>query len=179
MRNLFLAVAAVALAACGGSKSTYDSKLSQALSVSGVKTVDEGALYRSARPTDAMLQDAAAQGIATVLNLENDDEAIAHEQQIVQGLGMTFISMPMSGFWKPDDAQVDQIEQMMADPSNYPMLVHCLHGEDRTGLIVGLHRFEHQGVDAATAYQEMLDNNFHKALVFLNHYYETKTGWDD
>ena len=83
---------------------------------------------------------------------------------------MTFISQPMSGFWAPNDRQVNQTEAIMADASRRPIFVHCLHGEDRTGLIVGLHRVFHEGWDPAKAYQEMLDNKidaFSKAFQAL------------
>lgn len=31
-----------------------------------------------------------------------------------------------------------QAVQVLADPTNYPVLIHCLHGKDRTGLLVAL-----------------------------------------
>lgn len=46
-------------------------------------------------------------------------------------------------------------------------LVHCTHGQDRTGLVVGMHRVLHDGWSARDAYGEMLAHNFHPELVGL------------
>ena len=104
---------------------------------------------------------------------------LPQESGEVKGLGMTFISEPMSGFWAPNDAEVNQIEAIMGDHSRRPIFVHCQHGEDRTGLIVGLYRVESEHWSPAAAYHEMIAKGFHKILFFLNHYYEERTGWED
>jgi protein tyrosine/serine phosphatase len=85
----------------------------------------------------------------------------------------------MSGFWTPDDSEVNQIEAIMADTSQRPIFVHCQHGQDRTGLIVGLYRVFSEHWSPADAYNEMLAKGFHQALFLLNHYYEEKTGFED
>ena len=92
---------------------------------------------------------------------------------------MAFISEPMSGFWTPNDKEVNQIEAIMADQSRRPIFVHCEHGQDRTGLIVGLYRVFTEKKSPAAAYKEMLAKGFHKILFLLNHYYEEKTGFED
>jgi protein tyrosine/serine phosphatase len=74
---------------------------------------------------------------------------------------------------------VNQIEAIMADHARRPIFVHCQHGEDRTGLIVGLYRVETEHWSPAAAYREMIAKGFHKILFFLNHYYEERTGWED
>lgn len=162
--------------ACGGPE--VDAAVAADDLQSGPKVVSPG-IYRSPRPTAADLAALRAKGVKYVLDLENDSAAVAKERPIAQSLGMTFISEPMSGFWAPNDRQVDRILSVLADPTKRPILVHCLHGEDRTGLVIGLHRVFHQGWQPDRAYREMLDNGFHRALFLLNHYYEEKTGWDD
>jgi protein tyrosine/serine phosphatase len=136
-------------------------------------------IYRGRRPDQATLQNLKALGVRTILDLEDDSGAVAKERKAVAALGMTFISKPMSGFWPPNDGQVNQTEAVMADASRRPLFVHCLHGEDRTGLIVGLFRVFSQGWKPGDAYKEMIAKGFHRILVFLNHYYEEKTHWDD
>jgi protein tyrosine/serine phosphatase len=172
-----LLVSSFALSACGGAADASSAQDDAAL-VANAQVVSPG-IYRSARPTAADLASLKAQGVKYVLDLEDDMSAVRREQPIAQGLGMTFISEPMSGFWYPNDGQVNRIEALLADPTKRPILVHCQHGQDRTGLIIGLHRVFQEGWDPARAYQEMRALGFHPALFLLNHYYEVKTGWDD
>ena len=172
------ALLTLVLAACGGTQANpEDGEIGDPLQV-GTKVVGAG-VYRSPRPTFADLQTLKAQGVKYVLNLENDSAAVANERKWAAQLGLVYISEPMSGFWSPNTTQVNRILGVLADPTKRPILVHCLHGEDRTGLIIGLHRVFHEGVSPAKAYAEMLANGFHKALVFLNHYYEERTGFED
>lgn len=46
--------------------------------------------------------------------------------------------------------------------------IHCLHGEDRTGLVVALYRILVQGWTVKRAKQEMYDNGFHRILFGLD-----------
>ena len=174
-----LSLAALSLTACGGSAPDVQTdSVSQESNAPPDTLVDTG-LWRGRRPDAAELQKLQTMGVQTIIDLENDSAAVGAEQPIAEGLGMNFISEPMSGFWSPDDAQVDRIESYLADPTLYPMFVHCQHGQDRTGIIIGLHRIEHDGWTPAAANKEMLGMGFHKVLVFLWHYWEEKSGFDD
>src|SRR5438477_5499594 len=177
MRRSLAPLAALAAAlACGGSipESSDDS---QDLAPP-IELVSAG-VYRGRRPDQATLRNLKALGVRTVLDLENDNSVVASEKKAVGALGMNFISEPMSGFWSPNDGEVNQIEAIMADASRRPLFVHCQQGEDRTGLIVGHFQVFRQHWKPGDAYREMIAKGFHKALFLLNHYYEEKTGWED
>lgn len=137
-------------------------------------------IYRGAQPTAENLAELKSSfGVRTILNLNNDRAAVAEEAAAAKRLGLNFLSHPMSGFWAPSDEQVDGILAILADKENYPIFVHCRHGEDRTGLIVGLHRVFHEGWTPAKAYDEMLTNGFHRILFPLDQYFEDRTGYED
>src|SRR5438270_13305380 len=72
-------------------------------------------IWRGPRPTQATLAQLKSLGVKTILDLEDTQSAINTEKGWVAGLKMTFISEPMSGFWTPDDSEVNQIEAIMAD----------------------------------------------------------------
>jgi protein tyrosine/serine phosphatase len=147
--------------------------------ITAFRTVSDG-IYRGARPLHAGMEALAQQlAIKTDLDLENDGSAIADEQKDAQALGIRMISLPMSGFFAPSDSTVNQALAILKDPANYPVFVHCQHGEDRTGLIVGLFRVEVQGMSPADAYAEMKADGFHPILLGLNHYFEERTGFED
>lgn len=136
-------------------------------------------IFRSAQPGKEDLKDLKALGIKTILNLNNDKETMAIEKKAARLAGIDLIEHPMSGFWSPDDAQVEESLAVLQDESKYPILVHCKHGEDRTGLIIGLHRVFAEKWTPEDAYQEMLEGGFHPMLVFLDKYYKAVTGLKD
>lgn len=186
-RSLFAAALACTAVACAGqvdlpddipAEGDYVVADAQGITAAPDTYVSPG-IWRGRRPDAAELAHLKALGVKTILDLEDSSAAIAAEKPIVARLGMRFISEPMSGFWTPNDKQVDRIEALLADPRNQPIFVHCQHGQDRTGVIVALHRVFHQGWSPAKAHKEMLDLGFHKVLVLLNHYFEEKTGWED
>jgi len=61
------------------------------------------------------------------------------------------------------------VRQLQVDPGNY---VHCLHGQDRTGLVVACYRVMVQHWTKADAEKEMLAHGFHKELHGLWEYWE-------
>ena len=52
------------------------------------------------------------------------------------------------------------------------VLVHCTHGQDRTGLIIGEHRVVDDRWPKDAAYAEMITNNFHASLHGLHETWE-------
>ncbi len=177
-----IAALVLLVSACGGSADLTGPAEGDAtaadVSTPPIELVSPG-IWRGPRPTQATLAQLKSLGVKTILDLENSDDAIRSERAAVGKLGMTFVLESMSGFWTPNDSEVNQIEAIMADPSRRPIFVHCQHGQDRTGLIVGLHRVFHEHWTPAAAYKEMLAKGFHQALFLLNHYYEEKTGFED
>lgn len=49
--------------------------------------------------------------------------------------------------------------------------VHCTHGQDRTGLVVGEFRVQRQGWSRDDAWSEMIAHGFHPELVGLTSYW--------
>lgn len=51
------------------------------------------------------------------------------------------------------DQEMNEALHILADPSNYPVLVHCTHGKDRTGLVIAL-ALAAVGVDEEQIFQD-------------------------
>ena len=139
-------------------------------------TVTDG-IYRGARPDLDGLKALQGLGVKTDLDLEDDQAVVNSETDEVNTLGIRMISMPMSGFWAPNDQEVSQILSILADSTNYPIFVHCQHGQDRTGVIVALYRVFYQHWTPQAAHDEMMSLGFHPQLVLLEHYFDEKTGF--
>jgi protein tyrosine/serine phosphatase len=136
--------------------------------------VDEN-IYRGARPSVNGIRLLAIMGIKTIINLENSN--IIVEQKNVDRYGMIYFSFPMSPFFIPTQEKVDNILRIMDDEYFWPIFIHCKHGQDRTGLIIGLYRFYFNGWTPREAYQEMRRYNFHPILLGLRLYYRRETGY--
>jgi protein tyrosine/serine phosphatase len=138
-----------------------------------------GEFYRGARPEKIGVEYLAARSFKTIINIDDDEYAIEEEQKIAEKLGINMVSIPLSGFFSPSSSNVDQILEWVSDTKQYPLFLHCKHGQDRTGMIVGLYRVEYENRAPTQAYQEMLDLGFHTILWGLNHYFKERTGLDD
>ncbi len=184
----------LATAACGGG-SGGSSVGSTSEAVSAEVTPDEPenfalvspGIYRGGHPDAGGLDYLQSLGITTIIDLEIDDliEATASEIDAeVSGataLGMNDIREPMSAFElalsSSFDAKIDQILAILADPTQKPVYVHCAHGQDRTGLVIGLERVFNEGWTPAAAWDEMLARGFHAEFLGLSDYFFRKTGW--
>ena len=142
--------------------------------------VTQGEVYRSGQPSDHGYEMLTALKVRTILSVRNESDDQIHEERAkVTALGMNFISIPLSGILSPSKSDMERIEDILEDPRYQPVLIHCLHGEDRTGLAIGLYRVFHQHVEPKVAYHEMIDYGFHKILVGLTLYFKERTGYDD
>lgn len=75
-----------------------------------------------------------------------------------------------SAFTRPDPALVRQALELLERATTEDVwLVHCTHGQDRTGLIVGMYRVLHEGWTKERAYAEMRAHHFHPALLGVYH----------
>ena len=122
------------------------------------------------------LKDLAEMGVKTIVNIDNDEDAIKFEAKVAKRLGMEMISIPLSGFWEPKDADVNRILSLMDNERLYPLFLHCKHGKDRTGLLSALYRVEYQKWSPTDAYDEMLNMGYNEWLFFLYTYFQARTG---
>jgi protein tyrosine/serine phosphatase len=58
-----------------------------------------------------------------------------------------------------------------------PIFVHCAHGQDRTGLVIGLERVLIEQQAPQAAHDEMVKIGFHTMFIGLESYFERKTNW--
>jgi protein tyrosine/serine phosphatase len=107
-------------------------------------------LYRSAQPTPQGFKNLEQMGIRTVINLRGgeDDGRAALE------VGFRLESIPLSAARVRHESNI-QVLRVLGRADQGPVLVHCQHGADRTGMIAALYRMVYQGWDRQKAIQEM------------------------
>lgn len=113
-------------------------------------------LYRGGEPNAAGLVKLKAQGISTIIDLRGNPKQTHQESKQTKELGMKYINLPMSS-QPPTPHQVKVFVSTVesAANGNGKVFVHCAHGSDRTGCMVGIWRVTHDGFSYDDAYKEM------------------------
>jgi tyrosine-protein phosphatase SIW14 len=127
------------------------------------RVVEEGVLYRSGQlPLPRLTQLVSNHGIRTIVCLrEGNDPHDQLEEAWANVKTVKFVRIPPRS-WYPDatgkipgDASLKTFREVMDDPANYPVLVHCFAGIHRTGLMCAVFRMDYQGWSNAEAMSEM------------------------
>ncbi|HEX4595965.1 MAG TPA: tyrosine-protein phosphatase [Bryobacteraceae bacterium] len=109
-------------------------------------------IFRGAQPTPEGFQALAKMGVKTVVDLRREPAQFQGEQRIVEGLGMKFLSVPMT-LHAPTDGQISRVLQELNSTTG-PVFVHCQGGRDRTGTVIACYRKTHDGWDSEKALSE-------------------------
>jgi protein tyrosine phosphatase (PTP) superfamily phosphohydrolase (DUF442 family) len=136
--------------------------------------VDDGLVYRSAQPTTGLPGLVGDKKIATVLNLrggsENDPWYVA-EVADTKRLGVDFYDLPLVATVRPSRKQLLMVLDVL-DRCQYPLLIHCKSGSDRTGLVSALYLMSRKGVDPRSAEKAFSLYYGHVPLLGTRHLHE-------
>ena len=118
--------------------------------------VAEGVLYRSGQPGAAGWQAIKDRyQIRTVVCLRQarpDADWWKTENTFCHGNGIDLVHLPVGE--DPTQAQLDLFLDLVTDPARQPVLVHCMAGSVRTGLMVAAYRIRVQGWSCENAVAE-------------------------
>jgi tyrosine-protein phosphatase SIW14 len=127
------------------------------------RVVREGVLYRSGQMTPAGLRRVLHDhGIRTVVSLrDGTTRADQATEEVCRGEEVYFVRIPITSPWGdlgegvPAEKTVRRFREVMSEPRNYPVLVHCLGGIHRTGIFTAIYRMEFEHWSNTAAMQEM------------------------
>lgn len=113
-------------------------------------------LYRSGEPTEAGLNKLKEMGVKTVIDLRAPTKPAKQEAKYCESIGLKYMNMPMSDK-APTKKQVSTLLETIdaAKKTGEPVIVHCQHGSDRTGCMIGIWRVQRDGWDFDKTYKEM------------------------
>ena len=114
--------------------------------------------FRGAQPDGQDYSDLAALGVKMVIDLQADGLAI--ERHLVESAGMKFFRIPMTTRKAPTSDDLSQFLQLVNDPANQPVYVHCAGGRHRTGVMTAVYRMTHDGWNSDRAFKEMKQYDF-------------------
>ena len=125
--------------------------------VPNAHVVEKGVLIRSGQPTAVGLAELRDKyGVQTVINL--NDATTDEELVTAMSLGLDYVALPLWPYGLDRDklvtflAVIRQAEQ----DGRVPVLVHCRHGQDRTGAAAATYRVVEQGWSGDRAARELL-----------------------
>lgn len=122
-------------------------------------------LWRGGQPDEEGLLELKRLGIKTVLCLRFRTSIIDWERSACEKVGLQFISMPLNYTTLPRAPHIERFFNLVDDASNQPVYVHCYHGSDRTGLMLGIFRIARDGWTVQQAYSEMKACGFHRFRI--------------
>jgi protein tyrosine phosphatase (PTP) superfamily phosphohydrolase (DUF442 family) len=137
----------------------------QSLVVEGVPNLHKVSddVYRSAQPTKAGLSNLKAMGIKTVIDLRGRRS----EARMAANAGLGYEEIPMNA-WHPEAEDAVKFLQIISDKKKTPVLVHCQHGADRTGVLCAVYQVAVQGWTKERALQEMTGRTFGFHSIWIN-----------
>ncbi|MBR4986194.1 MAG: tyrosine-protein phosphatase [Proteobacteria bacterium] len=121
-------------------------------------------LYRSAQPTEMGLSAAKALGIQSVLTLQLVSLDVVLEETEQTGLVLEHIPMFP---WHVTENEILMALEVIRDAPK-PVLVHCTHGADRTGVVIAMYRIIYQNWSREQAKAEMTSDQFGYHAEFDN-----------
>lgn len=155
---LALLAAAVALAEEPKAAAPAREPLTPRNDIPGLKNYAKvsDALHRGQQPTAEGFAELKKMGIKTIVNLR----AFNSDRNELEGLGLQYVHIYCKA-WHPEDEDVVKFLQVVSDPKNHPVFVHCQHGADRTGMMVASYRIVEQGWSVEDAAKELDRFGFH------------------
>lgn len=132
-------------------------------------------LYRGGLPSVSDLHELKKMGLKTVVdfNVRGHPE----EKLTCRKIGLRYIHKPWTAWWHHSliwNYYGNIAEEFLIDvndPSLHPLYIHCLHGRDRTGMLIAVYRMVCEGWTFREALKEMKRFGFqplwHLDLVFF------------
>src|SRR5690606_37383394 len=78
----------------------------------------------------------------SILNPERDEQILAEKLAVEKIDGVEYINIPTPQV--PSDETIEKFLEVMDNPDNYPVVIHCTHGTGRAKLFSAIYRIEYE-----------------------------------
>jgi len=113
-------------------------------------------LWRSSQPNSESIKRMKEHGLKSIINLRGDEQTDIWEKKLSDSLGIKYFSKPMDATKEQNLDYLREILSIIENENNHPVLVHCLGGKDRTGLIVGMYKLKHTDISMEDLKKEII-----------------------
>ena len=132
-------------------------------------------LYRSAQPSPSLLLKCKNDGIKTIINLRGsrDDLVDQMERRVCKNLKLNLIEFKLHSRGAPTLEQINY-SQRLFNKIEYPALIHCKSGADRTGIMGTLYLI-HKGINVKQAKNQLSFKYLHIRYAksgILDHFFD-------
>jgi tyrosine-protein phosphatase SIW14 len=124
-------------------------------------------LVRGAQPSYKGLTLLKKAGVKTIVNLRNEEKWIRSERILSEKLGLKYVSIPLNSFKAIPQEAIDEFLRHALGPTSQPIFVHCMLGEDRTGLMCASYRMHRDRWPTQKAFDEAVSLGFKPFLIPL------------
>ncbi len=144
-----------------------DANWAKPMTLAGVPNLNQVTpiLFRSAQPDAAGFANLAKSlKVKTVIDLRESQTDAAY-------LGASKINayyVPMNALHITNEEIIAALTLIKAHQGEGPILVHCQHGADRTGVVIAMYRIIYQGWSKAQAIDEMKNGGYNFHSIFFN-----------
>ncbi|MCA1862330.1 dual specificity protein phosphatase family protein [Janthinobacterium sp. HSC-3S05] len=121
-------------------------------------------LYRSARLDSSDVAQLQALGVKTVISLRS----FHSDTQVLDGSGIRAVRIPINTWAIRDKHVIDTMRAIRAAAQQGPVLLHCLHGADRTGMMAAMYRMLYQDWPREKAIDELKNGGYGYHAVWKN-----------
>lgn len=120
-------------------------------------------IYRSEQPSPQQMQYLAELGVKTVINLR-----LWHsDQDEITNTTITEVPIKLRAGKITDEKIIETLKVINKSPK--PILIHCWHGSDRTGVVVAMYRLVFQKWTKYQAINELMQPEFgHHSNIYPN-----------
>ena len=129
--------------------------------------VEDGKLYRSAQLTTQELEEAVQKyHIKTVISLRGSPGETSYyerEADTLTRLQVKFVPVPLSDDFYPNENDL-RIILTEFESGQYPILIHCRVGADRTGMIAALYERAYSNKSVDESLNQLTFKNWHVPL---------------
>jgi protein tyrosine/serine phosphatase len=119
-------------------------------------------VYRSAQPDAEGMQEMHKMGIRNILNLRSRQT----DESRVKGLELTLHNVKMFPHYIEDEDIIEALRIIKS--AKEPLLIHCLYGSDRTGVVVAMYRIVLQNWTKEQAMEEMKNGGYGFHTIYQN-----------
>lgn len=126
-------------------------------------------LFEGCKPvTAAQFEQLRARGIRTILSVQGLSWDIRPEARRAREHGLLYVDVPiLASPFPPAEDKVKEALLILSDSSLRPIYFHCLMGEDRTTMLIGLYRMYYEDWTPEAAWEEMIRTGFHVRLSLV------------